>query len=64
MGHAYRLGGLPVGDHDDVAEEARHISFAHEFLRVKVPGYGRARRGALSIAFPVIMRVLGDVIMV
>ncbi|WP_435855816.1 AurF N-oxygenase family protein [Streptomyces tanashiensis] len=47
-----------------VAEEARHISFAHEFLRVKVPGYGRARRGALSVAFPVIMRVLGDVIVV
>ncbi|MER5203521.1 diiron oxygenase [Streptomyces sp. NPDC002825] len=47
-----------------VAEEARHISFAHEFLRVKVPGYGKARRGALSVAFPVIMRVLGDVIMV
>ncbi|MFJ6104275.1 diiron oxygenase [Streptomyces sp. NPDC092359] len=47
-----------------VAEEARHISFAHEFLREKVPGYGRARRGALSIAFPVIMRVLGDVIVV
>ncbi|MFF0476924.1 diiron oxygenase [Streptomyces sp. NPDC004284] len=47
-----------------VAEEARHISFAHEFLRAKVPGYGRARRGALSVAFPVIMRVLGDVIVV
>ncbi|MFD8205058.1 diiron oxygenase [Streptomyces sp. NPDC059695] len=47
-----------------VAEEARHISFAHEFLRVKVPGLGRARRGALSVAFPVIMRVLGDVIVV
>ncbi|AVH93915.1 MULTISPECIES: AurF N-oxygenase family protein [Streptomyces] len=47
-----------------VAEEARHISFAHEFLRVKVPGYGRFRRGALSVAFPVIMRVLGDVIVV
>ncbi|WP_411074647.1 AurF N-oxygenase family protein [Streptomyces sp. cmx-4-7] len=47
-----------------VAEEARHISFAHEFLRVKVPGYGKFRRGALSVAFPVIMRVLGDVIVV
>ncbi|MER7949411.1 diiron oxygenase [Streptomyces sp. NPDC096079] len=47
-----------------VAEEARHISFAHEYLRVKVPRYGRARRGALSVAFPVIMRVLGDVIVV
>ncbi|MFE7510737.1 diiron oxygenase [Streptomyces sp. NPDC057540] len=47
-----------------VAEEARHISFAHEFLRAKVPGFGRTRRGALSVAFPVIMRVLGDVIVV
>ncbi|MGV9693458.1 AurF N-oxygenase family protein [Streptomyces sp. NPDC003444] len=47
-----------------VAEEARHISFAHEFLRVKVPGYGKFRRGALSVAFPVIMRFLGDVIVV
>ncbi|MDV9187416.1 diiron oxygenase [Streptomyces sp. SR27] len=47
-----------------VAEEARHISFAHEFLRAKVPGFGKARKGALSIAFPVIMRVLGDVIVV
>ncbi|MBD0711474.1 MULTISPECIES: AurF N-oxygenase family protein [unclassified Streptomyces] len=47
-----------------VAEEARHISFAHEFLRRKVPGYGRFRRGALSIAFPVIMRTLGEVIVV
>lgn len=28
-----------------VAEEARHISFAHEFLRTKVPGYGKVRRG-------------------
>ncbi|MBO9521281.1 MAG: diiron oxygenase [Nocardioidaceae bacterium] len=47
-----------------VAEEARHISFAHEYLRQRVPFAGRVRRGMLSVAFPVIMRVLGDVIMV
>ncbi|HEU4566961.1 MAG TPA: diiron oxygenase, partial [Marmoricola sp.] len=46
-----------------VAEEARHISFAHEYLRQRVPHLGRVRRGVLSIAFPVIMRVLADVIM-
>ncbi|MEU8524897.1 MULTISPECIES: AurF N-oxygenase family protein [Streptomyces] len=47
-----------------IAEEARHISFAHEFLRQKVPGLGKARRGTLSVAFPVIMRVLGDVMVI
>lgn len=47
-----------------IAEEARHISFAHEFLRDKVPGYGKVRRGVLSVAFPLTMRILGDVIMI
>ncbi|MCX5386977.1 diiron oxygenase [Streptomyces sp. NBC_00083] len=47
-----------------IAEEARHISFAHEFLRLRVPRFGRARRGALSVLFPVIMRSLCDVIMI
>ncbi|MET7284865.1 diiron oxygenase [Streptomyces sp. NPDC005573] len=47
-----------------VAEEARHISFAHEFLRTKVPGYGKVRRGVLSVMFPLIMRRLGDVIVI
>lgn len=47
-----------------IAEEARHISFAHEFLLDKIPGYGRFRRGVLSVAFPLTMRVLGDVIMI
>lgn len=45
-----------------VAEEARHISFAHEFLARRVPRLPRWRRGLLSIAYPVIMRVLCDVI--
>ncbi len=47
-----------------VAEEARHISFAHERLKQEIPKAGRLRKGALSVAFPVIMRVLGDTIMV
>ncbi|MEW2571414.1 diiron oxygenase [Streptomyces sp. NPDC057621] len=47
-----------------IAEEARHISFAHEFLRLRVPRFGKVRRGALSLLFPLIMRTLCDVIMI
>ena len=47
-----------------VAEEARHISFAHEYMRRKTPTLSRPRKAVLSVAFPIIMRVLGDVIMV
>lgn len=47
-----------------VAEEARHISFAHQYLRRRVPRMGRAERFAISLLFPVIMRLLCDVIMV
>ncbi|NLU69823.1 diiron oxygenase [Streptomyces sp. HNM0574] len=47
-----------------VAEEARHISFAHEFLRQKTPELGKFRKGALSVAYPLVMRTLGDVIMI
>ena len=46
-----------------VAEEARHISFAHEFLKRRSHEMGRSRRFVLSLAFPVIMRLLADVIM-
>jgi hypothetical protein len=46
-----------------VAEEARHISFAHEWLRQHVPTLSKPRKAALSLAFPVVMRVLCDVIM-
>ncbi|QKW06334.1 diiron oxygenase [Streptomyces sp. NA04227] len=45
-----------------IAEEARHISFAHEFLKRRTPQLSRTRRALLSIVFPVVMRVLGDVI--
>ncbi|MGN6782963.1 MAG: AurF N-oxygenase family protein [Marmoricola sp.] len=47
-----------------VAEEARHISFAHEYLKRRVPKQGRLHRAVLSIVLPVVMRTLCDVIMV
>ncbi|MCW2771615.1 MAG: hypothetical protein JWR27_3048 [Aeromicrobium sp.] len=47
-----------------VAEEARHISFAHHYIRRNAPRLGRVERLVLSLLFPVIMRVLCDVIMV
>ncbi|MEV0332710.1 diiron oxygenase [Nocardia sp. NPDC050717] len=45
-----------------VAEEARHISFAHEFVRRHVPESGRLARGALSVLLPVAMRVACELI--
>lgn len=47
-----------------VAEEARHISFAHEHLRQAVPHLGRVRKVVLSLLFPLIMRILCDVIII
>ena len=47
-----------------VAEEARHISFAHEYLHKRVPGMGPIKRFALSIYVPIIMRVLCQAIVV
>ncbi|MFC7219116.1 diiron oxygenase [Streptomyces polyrhachis] len=47
-----------------VAEEARHISFAHMFLTQRIPKLGRRRRAVLSVAFPIVMRTLADVIMI
>lgn len=47
-----------------VAEEARHISFAHQYIRRNAPRLGRIDRFIISLLFPVIMRVLCDVIMV
>jgi hypothetical protein len=42
-----------------VAEEARHISFAHQYLRKRVPGLPGWRRFLLSLWVPIIMRMLG-----
>ena len=47
-----------------IAEEARHISFAHHYLLRRAPRLGRVDRFVMSLLFPVIMRVLCDVIMV
>ncbi|WNG81208.1 diiron oxygenase [Mycobacterium sp. ITM-2016-00316] len=47
-----------------VAEEARHISFAHEYLRKRVPHLSRAKRFWLSLYVPVVMRVLCSAIIV
>lgn len=46
-----------------VAEEARHIGFAHSYLVERSKDWGRVQRFGLSLAYPVIMRVLCDVIM-
>ncbi|MEP9385342.1 diiron oxygenase [Nocardioides sp. KR10-350] len=47
-----------------VAEEARHIGFAHQFLEHHVPDLNPVRRQILGLIYPVIMRLLCDVIMV
>jgi len=47
-----------------VAEEARHISFAHEYLHKRVPNLSRAKRFWLSLYVPVVMRVLCSAIIV
>ncbi|KRF15301.1 hypothetical protein ASG90_11320 [Nocardioides sp. Soil797] len=47
-----------------VAEEARHIGFAHQFITHHTATLNRPRKAALSVALPVIMRTLCDVIMV
>ncbi|MGP4053848.1 AurF N-oxygenase family protein [Mycobacterium sp. 4D054] len=47
-----------------VAEEARHISFAHEYLRKRVPHLNRRQKFLLSLNVPIIMRVLCQAIIV
>ncbi|NEW26900.1 AurF N-oxygenase family protein [Nocardia cyriacigeorgica] len=47
-----------------VAEEARHISFAHEYLRHAVPKLGPVRRFVLSLLFAPTMRIACDLIAV
>jgi P-aminobenzoate N-oxygenase AurF len=47
-----------------VAEEARHISFAHEYLRKRVPRMRPRSRFWLSLHVPIIMRVLCQAITV
>ncbi|MGV0852014.1 AurF N-oxygenase family protein [Mycolicibacterium phlei] len=47
-----------------VAEEARHISFAHEYLRKRLPRLTKWQRFWLSLNVPIIMRVLCQAIIV
>jgi hypothetical protein len=47
-----------------VAEEARHISFAHEYLRKRVPHMRPRSKFWLSLHVPIIMRVLCQAIVV
>lgn len=47
-----------------VAEEARHISFAHEFLRKRLPHLTRWQRFWISLYCPLIMRLLCPAIVV
>ncbi|MCW4355193.1 diiron oxygenase [Hoyosella sp. YIM 151337] len=45
-----------------VAEEARHISFANEFLAKNVPDLNFARRALLAVLFPLTARMIADVL--
>jgi hypothetical protein len=47
-----------------VAEEARHIGFAHQYLEHRAPRLTKFDRAILSVAVPVIMRWLCDEILV
>ena len=47
-----------------IAEEARHIGFAHQWMEHHVPELGFVRKQFFAATFPLIMRVLCDVIMV
>ncbi|WP_345272239.1 diiron oxygenase [Nocardioides nanhaiensis] len=47
-----------------VAEEARHIGFAHQFIEHSSPKLRRHERAVLSVAVPVVLRWLCDEILV
>ena len=47
-----------------IAEEARHISFAHEAVKLRGPHLGPIARFSTALFFPLIMRGLCDAIMV
>jgi len=47
-----------------IAEEARHIGFAHQYLEHHWPLMGPVKRRVLALLFPITMRVLCDIIMV
>jgi len=47
-----------------IAEEARHIGFAHTYLQHRAPRLSRTQRALASVATPVVMRVLADAIVI
>ncbi|MFE4462729.1 diiron oxygenase, partial [Nocardia tengchongensis] len=47
-----------------IAEEARHISFAHEFLEHHVPQANPFDKFVLSLAFPIVMWIGGRAILI
>lgn len=47
-----------------VAEEARHISFAHHYILTNAPRLNWFERHLMTVLFPLIMRILGDAILV
>jgi hypothetical protein len=47
-----------------IAEEARHISFAAEYLRARVPRMGRSQKELSGALFPLLMRWLCDELVV
>jgi P-aminobenzoate N-oxygenase AurF len=47
-----------------VAEEARHISFTHEYLLKRVPNLPRWKRFFSSLYVPVITRMLGQAVVI
>lgn len=46
-----------------IAEEARHIGFAHQYVEHNAPRLGRRDRMVVSVLTPIVMRALCDVIM-
>ena len=46
-----------------VTEEARHLSFARQYLRTTVPRLGRWRRNAIAFQAPLILAVMSSVMM-
>lgn len=46
-----------------VTEEARHISFAEQFLRLRVPALSRIRKSALTVMTPILLRYVYELMM-
>ncbi|GAA2413250.1 diiron oxygenase [Actinomadura vinacea] len=46
-----------------IAEEARHISFARHYLRHRVPGLGRGRRGIIGLTGPLILGLMARIML-